>query len=173
MADADKHLNTAEKYIITKFWKNFLYDETEDVSWNCWSELVVRAIVVGAFTAKNVKQFRKQSNANGYTTLIHCCKRKYIIYTTLIHCLKRKYIISSRSHATHFSHIYSSDADIQHFFTTSYVFSIYSLRTLGSLSTSDHNQFNWGYVIHYMWTILDKPSFTANLRANISKVSVK
>jgi hypothetical protein len=57
----------------------------------------------------------------------------------LKHYYKNNYIISAPSQATHFSDRNPAGAEILHFAVLSNLLSSHSVRTLGSLSTSDHN----------------------------------
>jgi hypothetical protein len=84
-----------------------------------------KVILAGDFNAKQVIWNARQKNSAGHTLLNHYYKSNYII--------------SAPSHPTHFPDSNSADADILHFAIIRNVLSSHSIRTQGSLSSSDHN----------------------------------
>jgi hypothetical protein len=81
-------------------------------------------ILAGDFNAKHVTWRARQNNAAGQSLLKH---------------YKNNYKISAPSQPTHFPDRNPAGADILHFTILSNLLSSHSGRTLGSLSTSDHN----------------------------------
>jgi exonuclease III len=84
-----------------------------------------KIILAGDFNAKRVTWGARQNNAAGQFLINH-------YYTN-------NYIISAPSQPTHFPNRNPAGAEILDFAILSNIFSSHSFRTLGSLSTSDHN----------------------------------
>ena len=84
-----------------------------------------KVILAGDFNAKHVTWRARQNNAAGQSLLNHYYKNNYII--------------SAPSQPTHFPDRNPAGAEILDFAILSNVLSRHSVRTLGSLSTSDHN----------------------------------
>jgi hypothetical protein len=84
-----------------------------------------KVILAGDFNAKHVTWRVRQNNT--------------VRQSLLKHYYKNNYVISSPSQPTHFPDRNPIGADILDFAIVSNVLSIHSIRTLGSLSTSDHH----------------------------------
>jgi hypothetical protein len=84
-----------------------------------------KVILAGDFNAKHVMWNARQNNAAGQTLLKHYYRSDYVI--------------SAPSNPTYFPDRNPADADILDFAIFSNVLSSHSIRTQGSLSSSDHN----------------------------------
>jgi endonuclease/exonuclease/phosphatase family metal-dependent hydrolase len=84
-----------------------------------------KVILAGDFSTKNVTWHARQDIAAGQSLLTHYYKNYYIIF--------------AEPQTTHFPVRNRAEAKIQDFAILSNVLSSHSVRTLGSLSTSDHS----------------------------------